>query len=532
MASISSGADDPRPDLVAAAPVGLVGVDGARRGCSDRRMRKPALAAVAVAALLCFPSAALADHNDSFASARDGQADLVLDEEAFDDNLNFDTEPTELLECDGSFYGSTAWFRFRAERTGLHVVTTFGSNFDTVLSVYSPNGAAIPSAAQQIGCNDDADPPSDTTSFVDFTAQAGQFYYVQVGGYDDAGAIEEGDITVAAYQPPPNDNRASAQQIGAGGGVQGYNFNAVEEPGEALICDTSDYAATTWYKVAVPAVGDASVSVISTDFDPVVAIFPANSNTPIACNDDAPGETKSAFASGRVSPGDYYIQVGGYQGDQGTYEVRVSFTEDTDLDDDGIPRDRDCNDRDRNIRPGAPEVVNNDIDENCDGVKEYDRDGDGSRVPGNPADCDDGNPARSPLKPEIPGNRIDENCDNVVTPFPAIPSHVAAVFSDGTRLLKLSVFTARKGSTLTMRCRGRGCRFRTKSVKIKRNAKELRFEKRLSRRQREFKPRQRLVFTLSGPRWSSRIKLYIVRGNGKFPRFEEYCVKNGQRATC
>ena len=199
-----------------------------------------------------------------------------------------------------------------------------------------------------------------------------------------------------------------------------------------------------------------------------------------------------------------------------------------------MPRGRDCNDGDAAIRPGAAEIVNNDVDENCDGVKESDRDGDGSRVPGSPADCDDNNPARSPLEPEVPGNTVDENCDNTVTPYPSMPSRVAPVFDTrkGIKLVSLSVFNSRKGSTLTIRCQGRGCRFGSKSVKITQAKKELRLEKRLTKRQRSFKPRQRLTLTLSGPGWSTRVKVFTMRGKHKFPRSNEYCLKNGQKADC
>ena len=502
-------------------------------------MSKPVLAVAVLTAVLAFPSAALADHSDFFASARNGQANLPLDEEVFDDNVGFSTE-AEVLNCDGSGYGSTAWYRFTAARSGRHVLSTFGSNFDTVMAVYTPNGVSIPGGGQELDCNDDAD-QNDRTSFVEINAVAGQSYYVQVGGFDEgAGAgADEGSITIAVYQPPANDDRSNAVSVGMGGGFPGYNFNADQENGEPTSCGGIPYGSTTWYKVVAPAIGDASVTVTSTDMDPVAAVLPAGSNTPIACNDDGPGQTTSSSVSARVGPGEYFIQVGGIVGqsgfpDEGTYEVRVSFTEDMDLDDDGVPRGRDCNDGDAAIRPGAAEAVNNDVDENCDGVKEYDRDGDGSRVPGNPADCDDNNAARSPLKPEVPGNTVDENCDNVAAPYPSIPSRVTPVFDTrkGIKLVSLSVFNSSKGSTLTIRCQGRLCRFGKKTVKITKAKKELRLEKRLTKRQRSFKPRQRLTFTLSGPGWSTRVKVFTLRGKHKFPRSDEYCIKNGHKADC
>jgi len=62
-------------------------------------MSKPVLVAAVLTAVLAFPAAALADNSDSFAGARNGQADLPLDEEVVDGNLGYGTEAGEVLEC-------------------------------------------------------------------------------------------------------------------------------------------------------------------------------------------------------------------------------------------------------------------------------------------------------------------------------------------------------------------------------------------------------------------------------------------------
>lgn len=112
-------------------------------------------------------------------------------------------------------------------------------------------------------------------------------------------------------------------------------------------------------------------------------------------------------------------------------------------------RGTDCDDTDARIRPDAPEIVNDGVDQNCDGgedcLPDYDQDGfaftgDGSThypqiysadlVCGNYGDeataddllgdCNDVDPDINPDADDLPNDGIDQNCNDMVDEDPSI----------------------------------------------------------------------------------------------------------------
>jgi Putative metal-binding motif len=143
-----------------------------------------------------------------------------------------------------------------------------------------------------------------------------------------------------------------------------------------------------------------------------------------------------------------------------------------DRDRDGYSIAVDCNDANPLVHPGAPDVPDDRIDQDCSGADavNLDRDGDGYN---RPQDCNDQNASVHPNAVDTPRDGIDQNCDLADARFPHLTAKVGMSWSKsgrGTRVDALKIRKVPAAAAVRVTCKGRRCAFRRKAVKRKKGA--------------------------------------------------------------
>jgi hypothetical protein len=97
-------------------------------------------------------------------------------------------------------FGGGVWFTLTPASNGLVTVSTCGSDFDTVLQVFSGTCNALMPVSG--GCNDDSGPAcTGRAASVQFSGAGGVAYWILAGGYRGARGMLN---IVADYPPPPS----------------------------------------------------------------------------------------------------------------------------------------------------------------------------------------------------------------------------------------------------------------------------------------------------------------------------------------
>lgn len=118
----------------------------------------------------------------------------TIEEDSFEDYAYNKSAIKEAAEPDhaGNEGGHSLWWHWSVGRTGNAFVSTFGSDFDTTLAVYSGNGYGD---LVELGSSDDIG--GSLASRVDFEATAGENYLIAVDGYRSSGGLDFGMARVS-----------------------------------------------------------------------------------------------------------------------------------------------------------------------------------------------------------------------------------------------------------------------------------------------------------------------------------------------
>ena len=197
-----------------------------------------------------------------------------------------------------------------------------------------------------------------------------------------------------------------------------------------------------------------------------------------------------------------------------------------DADGDGLDDPADCDDANPAIRPGAVDVPDNGIDEDCRGGDAVDLDRDGDGIP-RPLDCDDANAKIKPGAKDKRGNKVDEDCKGGPAPYLHVKATVAnrwAVFPDFTRVLQLRVSGTGAKPKVVVLCKGGGCPFGKKKFKVRKPSRPLKLEGAFAGR--SLQPGARVEVRVQRPKMIAKIVRYTIR-DGKGPKSKTLCLAPG-----
>jgi Tol biopolymer transport system component len=226
--------------------------------------------------------------------------------------------------------GKSVWYKWTAPSTGNIEFSTAGSNFDTLLGVYT--GTAI-NALTPIASNDEEDFNAGIhTGRVVFNAVAGTVYYIAVDGFYNGYTADWGDIALAwkvGPAVPANNNFGTAQAItGSEGRIKGSNWLATKETGEPAHAGVAG-GKSIWYRFQAPGNGKVTFDTMGSTVDTVMGVYTGTgitALTAVTSNDDADapgGVWTSRVTFDAVAGTVYYLAVDAWSGEAGTIILRT-----------------------------------------------------------------------------------------------------------------------------------------------------------------------------------------------------------------
>ncbi|MBI5375773.1 MAG: hypothetical protein HZA77_10070 [Candidatus Schekmanbacteria bacterium] len=264
----------------------------------------------------CLVSISYSASNDNFSSAFsiDGSTGSVTW-----DNVGAtseDDEPNHAgVAYDSEDDSSSVWWYWEASCSGEMTLDTSGSDFNTVLAVYT--GSDIEYLTEVVS-NDDCE--SEQVSCVTFTAEEGVVYRIAVDGYQAAQGNGVLNWNFISSSPPANDNFDDAILLtGISGSTTGNNQCSTAESGEPIHLDKSNGNSVWWYWTA-PSSTNMTFSTDGSSFDTLLTVYTGSSVdalTEVGFNDDCDNASGSCVTFAAEKDAVYRIAVDGFKGSAG-----------------------------------------------------------------------------------------------------------------------------------------------------------------------------------------------------------------------
>ena len=238
-------------------------------------------------------------------------------------NVDSTQEPGE---PDPSFWGGkSVWWTWTAPTNGAVTITTAGSTFDTMISVFTGDTLAT---LNLVAFND----TETNTSSVNFNVTQNTVYQIMVDGALNAIGDISLQLTLGPTQSPPaNDNFANRITLsGSHVTANANNVGATREAGEPYHADNVDLK-SLWWSWTAPSSGKLTLTTQGSSIDTVVGIYTGNSVsnlTFVAGNDEsALNPNGQSLVICNVTSGKaYQIAVDGFEGDTGAIKMRLDLS--------------------------------------------------------------------------------------------------------------------------------------------------------------------------------------------------------------
>ena len=237
------------------------------------------------------------------------------------------SSPANVTTCGtGATQGPDVWYTFTPSCNGNAIIDTFGSDFDTVLSIHS--GCPGIFGFNSLYCNDDAGfaAPNNRASLISFNFTAGETYYVRIAGYNGASGVA--NVRPSFYYNVPNDTCAGAIPVTEGSYTFGNCGAHTEDTNPICPADGFVGRQDVWYSFVPASTGTYTIDTCGSQFDTVLAVYPgclAQGAAPIACDDDNTScGLQAGFPVDLVAGTNYRIRVGAFSdGVTGAFNLNI-----------------------------------------------------------------------------------------------------------------------------------------------------------------------------------------------------------------